>query len=256
MLEPTPNNPIVNDGLLYVNGLQIINTGNAVKTLFLTQGAARDSKNINDITLPSSITINGSLVGSNGVDLASLIPNTIYAIYVIADSTSKQQTAGLFSLSSSSPFLPFGYDMFRRVGWILTDGSANIMNFVQSGINESRTYYYESAQTVLVEGTANVYTLIDLSSVLPPVTQTAFSTINEVYLNLLYTQSSPTHFVQFHYDVLSGSPMGIVLFGAGATTTIPGSVVVPSRSQKIAYRIGAGDTLINVSLTGYTDYLY
>src|ERR1700733_4966151 len=132
-----PNNPIVNAGLLYVNGLQISNATSS-KTLFLDQGAARDSSNINDIILSSTIILNGASTGPNGVDGSTLIASRFYAVYVIGDSTDNKSTAGLFSLSPNAPALPSGYDTFRRVGWILTDSFANIFAFSQTGVNESR----------------------------------------------------------------------------------------------------------------------
>lgn len=255
MSEPIPQNPIVNGGLLYANGLQIANTGTSLKKLFLNQGAARDSKNINDIVLSLPVTMNGALVGPNGVDVAPFVANSIYAVYVIGDSTNNHPTAGLFSLFPAFPVLPTGYDMYRRVGWILTDGVANIVNFVQLGVNENRSYYYQVPKNVLITGSSNLYALVDLSAVVPPITQTSITATNEVFLNVLYAQASSGNIAQFHYNTFSSPPPGIVILGYGAIVTADASLIVPSQNQKIAYRVGTGDTL-TINVTGYTDYLF
>src|ERR1700743_3615216 len=119
-----PNTPIVNRGALYVNGLEF--EVFAFFLLFIHEGAARDSTNTNDIVLNSSLVLNGQNVGPNGTDDAPITPNTRYAVHVIGDSNNNNPTAGLLSLSASNPNLPSGYDMFRRVGWIYTDSSANL----------------------------------------------------------------------------------------------------------------------------------
>lgn len=86
---PIPNNPIVNSGLFYVNGLQISNVSVDVpsKQLNLTQGLARNSTNIADIVLSSNVLIDGTQNGRNGVDIGPLLPSRFYAVYVIGDST-------------------------------------------------------------------------------------------------------------------------------------------------------------------------
>lgn len=254
MLELLPNNPIVNDGLLYVNGLQIFNTGTSLKTLFLNPGAARDSKNVNDIILSSSVMINGARVGTNGVDTAPLGINKFYAVYVIGDSTSHQSPAGLLSLSSSSPTLPVGYDMSRRVGWILTDGSANILNFWQYGTNEQRMYYYDVAINALLNGSQTSPTVIDLSSSVPPIS-------TEVLFQVTYMPNSALNSAQFlTFGAISPSSV-IAIFGYGVVAPQHGMITVPAHIQSVGsplpsilYQVGSGDTLTLLT-AGYKDYL-
>lgn len=105
-----PNYPIVNAGLLYVNGLALDYLSAppapyvAGKVFLLEPGAARDSSNVNDIILPQVLDangnpvyvsnypegaiINGLQVGANGVDAAVLAASQSYAIYMIASSES------------------------------------------------------------------------------------------------------------------------------------------------------------------------
>lgn len=250
----TTNNPIVNSGLLYVNGLQIAPTSFATlaTTLFLSPGSARDSTNINDIILSSQLMLNGKSVGPNGVDSAPFLPSKFYAVYVIGDSTDNKPTAGLFSLSPTFPSLPSGYDMFRRVGWILTAGNSNILSFAQLGVNEDRIYYYYDSFLVLSGGSSTSYVPVNLSAFVPPISiANPTAPINEVFLNLAYTPASASNRVEFNNFSFA---FGLVQFGCGIAALQYGSVRVPVQNQQTFYRTGLGDT-VNMNVSGYTDYL-
>lgn len=253
---PIPNNPIINSGLFYVNGLQISNVSGNVPSqqLNLTKGLARNSTNIADIVLSSNVLIDASQKGRNGVDIGPLLPNRFYAVYVIGDSTDNTPTAGLLSLATNpSPYFPVGYDMYRRIGWVLTDGTSNIVTFTQLGVDENRTYYYKTFITVLIGGSSTSYAPIDLSGAVPPIFEEGTTSTNQVFLTLDYLPALVSNFAQFHYANFISSPPGVVFFGYGTTSQV-GSVVVPSQEQKIFYRVQSGDSLL-VNVSGYTDYL-
>lgn len=120
-----PQTPIVNAGLKYVNGLVLSNSLVAPNTqLVLSAGQARDHTNVNDMLLNVDAVIDGLHVGANGMDEVVLAPNGMYAAYVIGDSTLHNPVAGLLSLvSNAQPFLPFGYDMYRLVGYASTNAA-------------------------------------------------------------------------------------------------------------------------------------
>lgn len=69
-------------------------------------------------------------VGTNagGMDTSSVGNSTWYAIWLIKRSDTAVVDA-LFSASFSSPTMPANYDYKRLIGAVLTDGSANIINF-------------------------------------------------------------------------------------------------------------------------------
>jgi len=143
MTLPVPNYPIENAGALHINGCNVsFLTGT---TLSLSAGQARDSQNINDISLAAAVTINAATVGANGLDTGALANSTLYAVWLIGDSTKYNDAAGLLSTSFTSPSLPAGYDMARRVGAVLTSGAAAILEFSQRGDGADRHMYYEVA---------------------------------------------------------------------------------------------------------------
>ena len=71
-------------------------------------------------------------VGSNagGLDTGAVAIDTWYHVFIIAGNG---VIDALFSLSATAPTMPTGYTAKRRIGSILTDGSANIIAFSQRG---------------------------------------------------------------------------------------------------------------------------
>lgn len=246
----TPNTPIVNAGVKYVTDLQLAKTGN--KTLTLAAGAARDFTNTDDIILGSTVTINGAAIGANGVDIAALVASTLYAVYVIGDSTAHHPTAGLLALATeTSPSLPAGYDMSRRVGWILTDGSANILQFYQLGNAQERTYYYDVGISALSAGTATSFTAINLSTSVPP-------RATQVLFDIAYTANAATDTAQF-LPYGSSASNGIVRFGTGVAAAQVGSITVPCELNagvpEVLYKVTSGSDSLTLLTTGFKDYL-
>lgn len=243
-----PQIPIVNAGLLYVNGLGIAKTGN--KTLSMATGAARNSNNDNDIVVSSSLSINGANVGANGVDLAAIVLNSFYAVYVIGDSTAYEPVAGLLSLSATTPNLPSGYDMYRRVGWILTDGSANILQFWQYGSDETRTYYYDVGISELSGGSSATFAEVNLATSVPPIA-------TDVLFDVTYTPNGATDVAEF-LPFGSAASSGFIRFGYGVAAAQVGVATVPCRLDsgvpKVLYKVTAGDTLTLLTV-GYKDFL-
>lgn len=262
-----PTSPIVNDGTTYAYGLGISKT--AAKQITMQFGQARDSTNTNDIILgPSApngtpaaapIVINGATVGANGVDVAVLVASSFYAVYVISDSTDYLSTAGLLSLNFTQPNLPGGggqgggYDMFRRVGWILTDGSANILQFWQYGQNEQRMYYYDVGISVLSAGTSGTFAKVNLDTAVPQLA-------TEVLLMATFTPTGATDLAEF-LPFGSTATNGMIQFGYGVAAAQVGMVTVPCQldastppDPAIQYKVTGTDTL-SLLVVGYKDYI-
>ncbi|CAB4127669.1 hypothetical protein UFOVP93_7 [uncultured Caudovirales phage] len=248
-----PNSPIVNAGVLYANGVGIAKT--AAQTLSMALGAARDSTNTNDIILTAPVSINGAYVGANGVDVAVLADSSLYAVYEIGDSTEYQPTAALLSLNATQPNLPGGfpqggYDMYRRVGWVRTDGSAYILQFWEYGSDETRTYYYDVGISVLSAGAATSFTAVNLSTAVPPVA-------TEVLVNYTFTGTATTDIAEF-LPYGSTASSGIVQISGGVTTAQTGMVWIPcqlnSGVPEILYKV-TGTATLTLLVVGFKDYI-
>lgn len=266
MTASIPQSPVVNAGLLYANGLSISKT--AAQEITMQLGSARDSTNTNDIILGATaptpdvptiagvpIVINGAFVGANGVDVAVLAESSLYAVYIIGDSTDYQPTAGLLSLDFTQPNLPGGfphggYDMYRRVGWILTDGSANILQFWQYEQDQTRVYYYDVGISVLSAGASGTFTPVNLSIAVPPI-------VTEVLLNYTFTPAAATNVAEF-LPFGSTATNGIIQVGSGVAAAQVGMVWVPitlnAGVPTLLYKV-TGTSTLTLLVAGFKDYI-
>ncbi len=73
-------------------------------------------------------------VGTNagGIDTGAVAASTLYAVWLIKR-TDTGVVDALFSLSFTAPTMPGSYDKKRLIGFVVTDGSSNILAFTQSG---------------------------------------------------------------------------------------------------------------------------
>jgi len=116
--------------------------------------ALANSSNAAYFATSVSTTLATGTAGANGLDTGSLAASTWYYIFVIYNSTTNT-VACLMSLSATGPTLPSGYTYFARVGSLRTDGSMNIIGFIQKG----RDFRYTvgknlSALPTMVSGSA------------------------------------------------------------------------------------------------------
>lgn len=242
------NSPIVNAGTKYVNGLSM--AWATATTFTVAAGAARDSSNVNDIVLASSVTVTSTVVGVNGIDVAAAGASSWYAVYAIGDSTGYNDAAAICSLSATSPSLPSGYDMYRRIGFVLTDGSSEFLKFYQYGKEADRAYYFDVVISELSGGSDTSFTEINLATSVPPIA-------TEVLLNILFTPDGATEIAEF-LPYGSAASNGMVQFGCGVAAAQRGMVTVPVALKAgvptIQYKVASGDTL-SVGTAGFKDYL-
>jgi hypothetical protein len=140
-------------------------------TIGVQAGQCRNSSNVNDITIASNLTLNAATTGANGLDTGALANSTFYAVYAIGDSTGYQDGACVASTTLTAPLLPEGYDMYRRIGYILTSGAAAILEFRQDGESEDRWMWYDTAiATDITAGASATYAAVSLVASIPALT--------------------------------------------------------------------------------------
>jgi hypothetical protein len=91
-------------------------------------GVCRSDDDTTDFATSSTITVDITASGANGLDTGSEAAWTWYHIYVIYNPTTETY-AGLLSISSSSPTMPSGYTKKRRVGCVINNGSSNFKQY-------------------------------------------------------------------------------------------------------------------------------
>ena len=157
----------------YITGLVLSNDTDTDHDVNITDGQCRDSTDTENIILSSEITkrIDASwAVGDNsgGMDTGSVSASTLYAVWVIKRSDTGVVDA-LFSTSFSSPTMPTNYDYKRLVGWVLTDGSSNILGFRQHGDGREVEFWFTARQQIATGLNATSLTNQDVSAVVPTV---------------------------------------------------------------------------------------
>lgn len=266
MSTPTPLIPPVNAGLLYVNGLQVsagalTAPGLVVSTtLTISAGQARDVNDVNDIEIEAAVTLNTAVAGVvNGLDQGALAATTLYAVYVIADSTDYRPAGTLLSTSFTAPLLPFGYDMFRRIGTVLSNAAATgILNFHQRGNGSVRnTYYAVPLATAIVAGQSAIFADVLLTTWVP-------TTASRVQiLSALTSDAGGTRTVVYSADrsttIAAAATAGEVIMSSPASTVTSASLSVPVTSlaavQTIQYAVSNAAAAVAVSVQGFEDAL-
>lgn len=112
----------------YLAGLNTSNNGTT--QLNITAGVAADSTNVAAINCAAG-TLNTGVNGANGLDTGPLANNSSYSVFVIRNPNGT--TAFLASLNATTPTMPTGYTLKRRIGGFRTNGATQIFGFIQDG---------------------------------------------------------------------------------------------------------------------------
>ena len=267
-----PNAPIVNLGNLYTSGAALSFTDTT--HMVVGAGQVRDSTNGNDIivggnlynsatdiagesgttnpvTVSSPVTINTAVIGAGGVDVGPAAPsltiNSTFSVYVIGDSRGFNSGSAVISLSAVKPQLPLGYDMWRFLGSVATDGSGNLLSF--NSTTGNRTTYLGTPVSVLSAGAATTFTNVSLASAGVPVNATS------VYLTATLVSDAGGARTAGLKAPSSSSTGGQVVLASPASTTTVSTVLVPvslvSGVPTIAYLVSNAAASLSLSVTGY-----
>lgn len=163
------NIPVVNAAYLSVSGLEIASVSDS--ELSVQPGRARSSGNVNDIiTLSAALTLDAAANGINGLDTGALGNDTLYSLYLVGDSTGNNDAGVVLSLSASAPLMPVDYDMYRKIGYARTDGTADFLPGFWSGSANERIFFYDAPiATAITAGAATTDTAVTLATFVPAV---------------------------------------------------------------------------------------
>lgn len=250
-----PQTPIVNAGSKYLNGFDLAFSDE--DSLAFTVGQCRDSTNTNDILVSSPLLIEALVVGAGGIDQGIIQDDEVYAVYVVADSTGYKQPAGLFSLSATNPVLPYGYDMFRRISWVLTTSGSRFHLFWVYGFDQDKEYYFNSPY-IAVEGVGTgSFGDVSLKNALAPFQNAMPAVQTEVLLNIEFTATAASDSIAFSIPgSFSTQPIMEFSSGAGAlqivSAWIPMNVILGVPTVRLSATVGKSYVL---TVAGFRDSL-
>jgi hypothetical protein len=243
------NIPVVNAGYLNVQGLELAVASTTTMTMAL--GQARDSTNVNDIVLAAGVTINAATNGINGLDTGSLTTNKLYGVYVVGDSSGNNAAGAVVSLSNTSPLMPVGYDMFRLIGYVRTDGSSLFLAGYWSGSANDRTFCYDvPIATAITAGASNTYVAVTLATFVPAIK----GLLANIEINWTANAAADTLALQPFGGVGDTVKFIALLAGATAHTLVREYVTTElnSGAPTINYKVSAAAVALNVAGYKYT----
>lgn len=162
----------------YANGLKISNDATTPNTkLDVAIGTIMDSTGVYQIELDTAVVINAATTGRNALDTGSLAASKVYTVFVIGDPVDANVTSCLLSLSATAPLMPFGYSVFAKIGYIVTDSSVHFLKgYWTAGNSTLRSFVYDAPQaTAVTAGAATSYTAVALTALVPPIEDTPVS---------------------------------------------------------------------------------
>lgn len=254
---------------LYIDGLNISVASNTV--IAIAPGQARDSNDQLDIPVgfanlngsilpaptflncPQPLFVNSAVVGANGLDAGTLAASSNYIVYLIADSRGFKASAGLLSLYSNQfPLLPQGYDSFRLLGFVATDGATHFTAASVLNAKFEKASFLQPPVSVLSGGNATTFTAIDLSSAIPTTT----SPFVIAYLNVIFVPANIGDTVQFR-PTGSTATSGLVVIpgiaaGVSQTECVAVMTGVSGGVPKVDYKVSVAGDSVSVLVEGYT----
>ncbi len=259
MANAIPNIPVVNAGALYISGLRLSNNATAPTTVVdVASGAARDSSNINDIVVSATTSLGITVSGAGGLDTGTVANNTLYYVYAIGSSNNQLGNGQsysaypgtvIMSLSMTSPVLPFGYDMFRRIGAVRVDTAA-FRKFEQIGAGNSRTTWYDVALATAITGGSSAFYAAVVTTELAP----AIDTNVHFFTSFIPTAANNTLNLSYSgvgavgQAVVGGSVAAVV-----TTNVLTCPQLVTAGVAGIFYKVTGTAAIISVA--GYVDQL-
>lgn len=220
----------------------------------ILKGSCRDSTGIHTIKTGVTKTVDITASGAGGLDTGSEASSTWYAVYLIDDTSGTNNPAGILSTNTTTPTLPNGYNVFRRIGWVRNDSSSDLLEFAQRGTgNERRYFWLEGKPTinVLSAGSATTWTDVDMSSLMPP-------TSTVVYLNVGFRTTAAgdaSHILQLR---MKGASKQVIEVAPGSKNT--SNMYVPvvlntTNNQVIQYIVSDSNNACGLWLYGWEDEL-
>lgn len=260
----TTLNPIYNLPILYKQGGVI--SYSTVTQLRVSSCLVRGENDELDINIgdyfgaQDGTTLDGAVNGLNGLDTGSLAASKVYAVFAIADAAGFNPPGFLLSLSQTSPVMPngsfsSGYNVKRRIGWAVTNGSSQFAKLYVSGQSDVVTYTYDAPVVVLAGGAETSQTAVSLAAAVPavdgiPVSLSAIFNANAANDTATLCPSGAT---------IASSKYILRAPVAGATAVLNTTLTMPalliSSLPKIDYVVSAGTDALALYVTGFTDLL-
>lgn len=263
---PTPqiqSDPIYSLPFLYSYGLNISNDATAPNTVLnIAAGQARDMNDnidmplgasnlpLNGVAVATPISLNAAVNGYNGLDTGSLAASTMYAVWLIGDSSYKNPVGVTLSLASNAlPRMPFGYDSMRIIGYWATDSSVHFLKGYMAGNGNDKLFAYDAPQaTAITAGNATSYTAVALTALVPPVENTPVS------IAFAFTPGAASR--TFNMTPGNGTGNAVTITGQVTSVVVSGNASVlakvTSAVPEVDYKVSNSGDAVAINVAGFS----
>ncbi len=238
------------DPMQWIYGFGLSNDATTPNTIIdIAAGIAFDSNAVYELRSPAALKINSAINGVGGLDTGAIGASAFYAIYIIGDSRGYEPVAAIMSLASNAaPLMPFGYDSYRLIGYVATDGSKNFLLFYNNGNGNNRWFYYDTPiASPISAGTSSTYAPDDLSGLVP-----ALAGI-PVLIYYVFTPAAASNV--FNMQPYGGTGDAVTVTGQVMSVPVTGTAIVltglNAGKPEINYKVSGGSVAIDVAGFGY-----
>jgi len=274
------NYPIINVPFLYKYGMTIQNSTAINGTLHpetklsVLAGICRDSEDIIDIRFgDNNPSINGSITsapvridntinGAGGLDQGTVIPDSMYAIYIIADSSGYLPISAVATVALNifrvppGPLMPKGYDAKRLIGFWGTDSSTLWQRGYYYGLSNDLVFTYDNPQiTSVTAGSSNTYDYVNLFDLVPNIENIPVS------ISTIFSPGSAGDTLTLASGKSTNPDGQVIITGqvAGIDTSTISTIItqhvlvspIPVVSPVIQYKVSGADT-VAISVAGFS----
>ena len=239
----------------YANGLRITNdTVTPDEIIDIATGSIMDSTGIYQIDVDSVLSPDITADGLNGLDTGTVAASTVYAVHLVADPVTQQAVGAMFSLSATAPLMPFGYSAFALIGYVVTDGTSDILlGYWTAGNDGHRKFVYDAPiATALTAGAATSYTAVTLTNFVPAVQNTPVSIAFDM------TPAAASRIMSLQPFGAVGDAVSITsqVTAVHVTGNVEVLAVLDSGAPKIEYKwsAGGGDA-VALNVAGYDFFI-
>lgn len=165
--------------------------------------------------LDEAVTIDLTKNGVNGLDDGSLGASQVYAVYIIGNPLNGASTACIASLDDGEPpLLPSKYTIYKLIGYFVTNGSSQVINFFTYGDGGFRKLLFGApVLTAITAGNATTFVEVDVSAMVPQVDNMP------IYVTTIFTGGAAGRFLDM--QKYENDPAGNSVRIASQVTSVP-----------------------------------
>jgi hypothetical protein len=262
------NQPIAFNPYLTINGAKISVAVTSATTHFdVSAGICRDQTNVFDLNIGNYLglasstassnavtNVDATYVGINGIDTGALAANKMYYVYVVADVEGPNPTGAMISLRAPDvgPIIPYGYSVYRHIGFISTNGSSQFYVLYHAGNGNYRTAYYDApVATNITAGASTAFAAATLTNLVPLVDN------NTAYVNTAFTPAAASRTATLQDANATAGGNQLIVTGQVASVVVTSTYKIPYKSTSSAatinYKVSNADSALAINVLGF-DY--